>query len=118
MGDAQGKSVSRGWWPIAPAACARTITTPLAADAVYLLAQKQNGDPVAGGADKFCVTPQEFEIQGRANCASRGYVEAGFAKTVTRGQSGYVAHIGAMGLLPPLPHKALQAGPLQAGMSK
>ena len=52
------------------------------------------------GADKFCVTPQEFEIQGRATCAARGLVEAGFARTMTRGMSGYIAHIGLNGLKP------------------
>ena len=85
---------SRGWWRIAGGACARTITTPLNSDAVWLLAQKINGATVASGPDKFCVTPQEFDIQRRGDCASRGLVEAGFAKTVTRGQAGYVAHVG------------------------
>ena len=108
MADTGGKTaVSRGWWPIAPGACARTITTPLAGDAIYLAAQKRNGVLVAGGADKFCVTPQEFEIQGRTNCAARGLVEAGFARTPTGILSGYVAHIGGNGLMPS-----------QAGMSK
>ena len=101
MGDVSGKApVSRGWWRIASGACARTITTPLASDAVFVSAQKPNGASVVGGADKFCVTPQEFEIQGRANCAGRGLVEAGFARTMTKGVSGYIAHIGAGGLKP------------------
>jgi uncharacterized membrane protein len=101
MGEVAGKApVSRGWWPIAPGACARTITTPLAGDAAYLLAQKRSGVAVVSGSDKFCVTPQEFEIQGRANCAARGYVEAGFARTATKSSSGYVAHIGGNGLVP------------------
>ena len=95
MGEASAKGeTSRGWWRIAAGACARTITTPLTADAVWLLAQKNNGAPVASGPDKFCVTPQEFEIQKRGNCAQRGLNEAGFAKTVTRGHAGYVAHVG------------------------
>ena len=89
---------SRGWWRVAGGACARTITTPLTADAVWLLAQKTNGTMVAGGLDKFCVTAQEFEIQKRGNCAARSLAEAGFAKTATRGLAGYVAHITANGL--------------------
>ncbi len=100
MGDAHAKAISRGWWRVGAGACARTITTALATDAVYLMAQKKNGAPVAFGNDKFCVTPQEFEIQGRANCAARGYVEAGFARTPTKSLSGYVAHIGDNGLVP------------------
>jgi uncharacterized membrane protein len=102
MGEATPKGPSsRGWWRIPPSACARTITTALTGDAVWLLAQKTNGAIVAGGADKFCVTPQEFDIARRDDCATRGQVEAGFAKTATRGHAGYIAHINANGLAPP-----------------
>ena len=95
MGEASAKGqVSRGWWRIAAGACARTITTPLSGEAVWLLAQKNNGAPVATGPDQFCITPQEFEIQKQGDCAKRGLSEAGFAKTVTQGRAGYVAHIG------------------------
>ncbi len=100
MGESSPQlQASQGWWRIAAGACARTITTPLASDAVWLLAQKLNGTVVAGGGDKFCVTPQEFDIKKRGNCASRGISEAGFAKTQTKGALGYVAHIGAAGLM-------------------
>ena len=81
-------------------ACARAVTTPLALDAVYLLAQTKDGGTVAGGNQKFCVTAVQFDIQGRGNCAARGFAEAGFAATVTRGRAGYVARIGAGGLAP------------------
>ena len=100
MGEISGSNaISHGWWRIAPGACARTITTPLASDAIYILAQKRNGAAVTGGTDKFCVTPQEFDIQGRLNCAGRGLVEAAFARTQTKSLSGYIAHIGGNGLM-------------------
>jgi uncharacterized membrane protein len=102
MGEATPKgSSSHGWWRIPAGACARTITTALKDDAVWLLAQKTSGAVVAGGAEQFCVTPQEFDIARRGDCATRGQVEAGFAKTATRGHAGYIAHIGASGLAPP-----------------
>jgi uncharacterized membrane protein len=102
MGESTPKGASsRGWWRVPPGACARTITTALVSDAVWLLAQKTNGTVVAGGTDRFCVTPQEFEIGHRSDCATHGQVDAGFAKTVTRGHTGYIAHIGASGLAPP-----------------
>ena len=95
MGESSPKAqASQGWWRIPGGACARTITQALSSDAIWLLAQSANGTAVMSGPDKFCVTPQEFEIQKRGNCASRGFAEAGFAKTVTRGVQGYVAHIG------------------------
>ena len=95
-----GKAVSRGWWTAQPGACAKLITTPLASDAVYLLAQRKGGGALVSGPQRFCTTPQAFEIQGAGNCAGRGYAEAGFAATPTRGKAGYVAHISARGLTP------------------
>lgn len=93
-----GKPVSRGWWTVSGGACARAITTPLSGDAVFLLAQRENGGTLVGGAQHFCTTPAAFEIQGNQNCSARGFGESGFAATPTRGLNGYVAHIGPAGL--------------------
>ncbi len=95
-----GKAVSRGWWTAQPGSCARLTTAPLNSDAVYLLAQRKAGGSLVSGAQRFCTTPQAFEIQGTGNCAKRGYAEAGFAATQTRGRQGFVAHIAANGLKP------------------
>jgi uncharacterized membrane protein len=91
--------ITRGWWHIAGHACARMITTPLKSAAVWLLAQKPGGAVTVSGADQFCVTGEEFEIKGRKDCAQRGYTEAGFARTPTRGKSGLVVHINESGLV-------------------
>lgn len=94
----RGQPVSRGWWTAQPGGCARAVTTPLNTDAVFLSAQKQNGATLVGGSQIFCTTTAAFEIRGATNCAARGYGQAGFARTQTRGSSGYVAHIGPAGL--------------------
>ena len=94
----RGNAVSQGWWTVEPGACAKTMTTPLASDAVYLLAQRKSGGTLVGGAQRFCTTAAAFEIRGNANCAARGFAEFGFAATRTRGQTGYIAHIGPSGL--------------------
>lgn len=91
---AKGK-VSRGWWRIAPKACVRTITTPLSADAVWLLAESLNGAVVKGGPERFCVAPQKFELTG--DCAAPGATQAGFARTPTKGLGGAVIHVGQAG---------------------
>jgi uncharacterized membrane protein len=93
-----GQAVSRGWWTVQPNACARAITTPLNTDTIFLLAQKKSGTTLAGGSQVFCTTAAAFEIRGAANCAARGYGQAGFARTQTRGLSGAVAHVGPTGL--------------------
>ena len=94
-----GKAVSRGWWTVHPGACARAITTPLASEAVFLAAQRKAGTSLVTGTERFCVAQAAFEIQGAGNCKARGLGEAGFARTDTKGRSGYVARIGSVGLL-------------------
>jgi hypothetical protein len=37
-------------------------------------------------------------VSGNGDCKKRGLTEAGFALTATKGQTGYVAHIGDKGL--------------------
>jgi uncharacterized membrane protein len=94
----KGNAMSQGWWTVQPGACAKALTTPLASDQVYLLAQRKSGGTLVGGPQRFCTTTAAFEIRGNVNCAARGFSEFGFAATRTRGMSGYVAHIGPAGL--------------------
>ena len=100
------KWVSRGWWAVAAGGCAKALPDPIAVDKIYLRAERPDGAPVVSGAAKFCVTNIEFEIEGREHCAQRGLNEAGFAETVTKGISGFAAHIGEHGLLAS-PHAAM-----------
>ncbi len=93
--------VSRGWWRISPGVCAKAITEPLNTDRVYLLAEKHGNNHLVSGPAKFCVTDIEFEIYGNQRCTARGLTEVGFAATVTKDKSGFAAHIGANGLMPP-----------------
>ena len=101
LGEKSGKAWrARGWWQVMPGACAQAITQPLAADKIYLLAERQNGVKLVSGRENFCVTNITFEVEGRERCKERGLKAAGFAATDTRGRSGFVAHVGENGLLP------------------
>jgi uncharacterized membrane protein len=91
--------ISRGWWKVGARGCAQLTSDALAADKVYLLAQRQGGIPLVGGLTKLCVTDIEFEVAGRERCAKRGLSEAGFAETNTRGLSGFVVHVGDGGFV-------------------
>jgi uncharacterized membrane protein len=102
-----GKAASRGWWTVPARGCAKLLTTPLGKDRLFLLAQRKNGATLAGGAQKFCVTPQAFEISGAGSCSARGLGEAGFAPTGSHGAAGLVVHLTAAGL-----------GRIQTGMLK
>ena len=96
-----GELVTRGWWRLAAAACARTITTPLKEDAVWLSVQRPGGDPLVSGPDQFCVTTQEFEIKGGQNCPARGFTRTGFARIAVQGKGGVMIHVDAKGLVAP-----------------
>jgi uncharacterized membrane protein len=97
----KGKPASRGWWTLTPGACARLLTAPLGGAGYFLLARRKDGSVVAGGAEKFCISPTAFEIRERGNCAARRQVEAGFARLQTGGRPGYTARIGDKGLVAP-----------------
>jgi len=91
---------SRGWWQVAPGACARTMTESVANRRIDLRVEKAKGVALVSGPEKFCVADIEFEIQGRQNCAARGLIEAGFAETNLQGSPGFAAHVAGNGLAP------------------
>ena len=94
----KGNAVSQGWWTVEPGSCAKTMTAPLADDAIYIMAQRKSGGTLVGGPQRFCTTTAAFEIRGNTNCTARGFTDSGFAATRTRGLPGYIAHIGPGGL--------------------
>lgn len=67
---------SRGWWPIAPGACARTIDDPLVQNVYYLHAimEAREGERyLAAPGDTFCTARTRFAIIGRRDCDKRFY---------------------------------------------
>jgi uncharacterized membrane protein len=96
-----GAISSSGWWQIAQGACAKAIAAPLAFDKVYLHVEGHNKPAMVSGPTKFCITNITFQVSGNGDCKKRGLTEAGFALTATKGQTGYVAHIGDKGLASP-----------------
>jgi uncharacterized membrane protein len=102
LGERRGKVwSSRGWWKIVPGACARVIATALDTDKVYLLVERKDGKRLVSGKEAFCITNIQFDVEGRMKCAARGLKPAGFATTVTKGLTGFAAHVSEDGLLPP-----------------
>ncbi len=74
LGRFDGKDwSSEGWWTIAASKCADVIKTPLNARYYYLYGTDTNSGAWDGGTN-FCTAPAaKFAIQGRADCAQRGY---------------------------------------------
>lgn len=96
-------SASRGWWDVPPGACARISTRPLDVMAVYLHATRVGNANLVGGPAMFCTGRGSFDFPVGAKCLGKDRTILGFAETDTRSLSGYVAHIGNAGLLPPAP---------------
>ena len=80
---------SRGWWAIAPKACATAVPAALNSRFYYLFAADGSSGSW-GGAHGFCVASTEkFEIKGRSNCARRGFDRKGFFEIDTGSQADY-----------------------------
>jgi uncharacterized membrane protein len=95
--DAKGL-VSRGWWMVAAASCAKLVADSLAGRKIYLRVERPKSMALVQGPMSFCVADIEFEIHGREHCAARGLREAGFLATNSDGASGFAAHVSDEGL--------------------
>jgi uncharacterized membrane protein len=95
-----GGITTRGWWEVGPGACSQLISEPLHIDRVYLLVQKKSKQVLVRGPTKLCIKDTEFELSSKQPCKGKGFGQAGFALTDTKGRSGYVARIGDDGLVP------------------
>ncbi|MDF0600568.1 DUF1036 domain-containing protein [Psychromarinibacter sp. C21-152] len=80
----QGASAwtSEGWWNIDPGACATVVGGDLTKRYYYYRSEVNGGD-FPGEGYMFCTTPEEFEIVGDTDCASRGYDSESFREIDT-----------------------------------
>lgn len=75
--------VSRGWWRLEPAACAKIVKGELARDHYYVYASMEDGrgdHPLVGGDKAFCVNAVKFELANNDPCADRDLDEALFRR--------------------------------------
>lgn len=91
--ESSGDFTSSGWIRIEPARCEKVIKGELtqkyyytyaeAVDGSGLLARRHGQDLAWAGNHTFCTKGTRFEIEGRANCAERGFDETGFKRIDT-----------------------------------
>jgi uncharacterized membrane protein len=94
LGRFNGKEwMSEGWWTLPPRHCTALISSRLDARYYYLYAT--NGGPGSwDGSHAFCVTAGEvFRIDGRADCASRGFDRRGFFEVDTGQKTDYTQNL-------------------------
>jgi len=85
LGRFDGKAWgSEGWWTIPPGRCQLLIQGPLDARYYYLYGTDQ-GSGTWSGDTGFCTAGgRAFKINGRGECAARGYDRKGFFVIDTR----------------------------------
>ena len=94
---------SRGWWQIAPNACARTVDEELIQEVYYVHAAMPSPDGdrmLAAGGEPFCTSPAKFAVLGDEDCEARYYDEALFTPIATRGRRGMVIEFFDRDFLP------------------
>lgn len=93
--------VTQGWTQVLPGECASILPGPVAKGDYYVFARSidahQGPTKYFSGSARFCTLPDDFSIEGRENCALRGYdshdfirvsVKAGADWTTTFGEPG------------------------------
>jgi uncharacterized membrane protein len=84
---------SRGWWPLGPGGCARTIDEALMQENYYVHASMESVEGnrlLAAGGVPFCTSPARFAILGRERCEQRYYDTALFSPISSNGRDGLV----------------------------
>ena len=92
-----GKPVRAAGGRSQPGACAKAITTPLASDAVYLLAQRKAGGTLVGGPQRFCTTAAAFEIQRQRQLRRARLHRSRLCRHPHRGHAAAMSPISAHG---------------------
>ncbi len=85
--DADGKWKSRGWTRIPPGECMPVLTGAVAEQDYFVFARSidahEGSIKYFSGNTGFCIVDDIFEIEGREQCAMRGYDSADFLRVPT-----------------------------------
>jgi uncharacterized membrane protein len=83
---------SRGWWPLNPGGCVRTIDEVLIQERYYVYAalETPEGSRYLTSGEPFCTSPARFAILGRTHCETRYYQTALFSPIRARDRTGLV----------------------------
>jgi uncharacterized membrane protein len=95
---------SRGWWPLNPGGCVRTIDEELTQEMYYVHASLESDDGprlLAAGGEPFCTSTARFAILGRDQCESRYYSTELFTRISARERDGLVVDFEDRDFLPP-----------------
>lgn len=95
---------SRGWWPLNPGGCVRTIDDVLTQERYFVYASLETDEGprlLAAGGEPFCTSNARFAVMGRDNCEARYYETAVFTPISPRNRGGLVVEFQDRDFLPP-----------------
>ncbi|QGZ94436.1 DUF1036 domain-containing protein [Terricaulis silvestris] len=94
---------SRGWWPLNPGGCVRTIDEVLIQEVYFVHASLEAPDGIrqlAAGGEPFCTSGARFAILGREACETRYYDTMLFTPISARNRDGLVVDFEDRDFLP------------------
>jgi uncharacterized membrane protein len=94
---------SRGWWPLNPGGCVRTIDEVLIQEVYFVHASLEATDGIrqlAAGGEPFCTSGARFAILGREACETRYYDTMLFTPISARNRDGLVVDFEDRDFLP------------------
>jgi uncharacterized membrane protein len=94
---------SRGWWPLNPGGCVRTIDEELMQEMYYVHATLETADGprmLAAGGEPFCTSGARFAIVGREQCEARYYDTQIFTPISAQNRNGLVVDLEDSDFLP------------------
>ena len=95
---------SRGWWLLAPAACAKTIDDPLVQGMYFVHAvmeSKEGERHLTAPGEVFCTARTRFAVIGREDCEKRYYDVSLFTPISPQGREGMVVDFNDRDFLAP-----------------
>ncbi len=79
---------SQGWFRLLPGACETVLQDSIDQETYFVFARSidahSGGTKYFSGSDRFCTAPGDFHVDGRTNCASRGFDNFDFTRVETR----------------------------------
>jgi uncharacterized membrane protein len=95
---------SRGWWPLNPGGCVRTVDEVLIQESYFVHASLETPEgarQLAAGGEPFCTSGARFAILGRETCEARYYDTMLFTRINARNRDGLVVDFEDRDFLPP-----------------
>lgn len=79
---------SQGWFRLMPGSCEKVLQENIDRETYFVFARSidahDGGTKYFNGSDRFCTAPGDFLVNGRTNCASRGFDSFDFTRVDTK----------------------------------